>query len=92
MRSGFTARFFTTRAGSACGIVPDRTWRFDRESEGEYKRRQSQTLKGVDGFRLQPRRDGERDLSALKGRLVRPRFRLKNATLYAFQIKPWTGW
>lgn len=41
---------------------------------------------GVDGLRLEPRWTQHDDLSQLRGKMIRLRFRLKNADLYAFQI------
>ena len=39
-----------------------------------------------DNMRLKPAWKGQADLSALKGEAVRIRFRLRNASLYAFQV------
>jgi hypothetical protein len=47
-----------------------------------------QSFSDTDELRLQPDWYGEEDLKALKGRMIRLRFRLKNARLYAFQIRP----
>jgi len=41
----------------------------------------------VDKLRLKPAWKDDKDLSALKGKVVRIRFRLSNARLYAFQIQ-----
>ena len=41
----------------------------------------------VDDLRLRPAWQNGKDLSALKGKVVRIRFRLRNARLYAFQIQ-----
>ena len=41
----------------------------------------------VDNLRLKPAWKDNKDLSALKGKVVRIRFRLRNARLYAFQIQ-----
>ena len=43
--------------------------------------------RNVDGLRLQPRWRGDRNLESLVGKVVRLRFRLRNAKLYAFQIR-----
>lgn len=42
----------------------------------------------VDGLRLQARWQGVADLAGLKGKVVRLKFHLQNARLYAFQVKP----
>ncbi len=42
--------------------------------------------KGVDDLRFKPAWKNNKDLSALKGKVVQIRFRLRNARLYAFQI------
>jgi len=41
----------------------------------------------MDDLRLKPAWKNDKDLSALKGKVVRIRFRLRNARLYAFQIQ-----
>ncbi len=41
----------------------------------------------VDDLRLKPAWENDKDLSALKGKVVRIRFRLRNARLYAFQVQ-----
>ncbi|MBI2926032.1 MAG: hypothetical protein HYY24_10035 [Verrucomicrobia bacterium] len=46
------------------------------------------SLRAVDGLRLQPRWPAHADLSALQGRVVRLRFHLRAARLYAFQVRP----
>ena len=43
--------------------------------------------RNVDGLRLQPRWRGDRNLESLVGKVVRLRFCLRNAKLYAFQIR-----
>ena len=43
--------------------------------------------RNVDGLRLQPRWRGDRNLESLVGKIVRLRFRVRTAKLYAFQIK-----
>jgi hypothetical protein len=47
----------------------------------------SKPLKRVDGVAVRPEWHEQRDLSGLKGRAVRFQFHLKNARLYAFQIR-----
>ncbi|MBP87606.1 MAG: hypothetical protein CMJ64_12925 [Planctomycetaceae bacterium] len=51
-----------------------------------YSGKQSQTSKGVDDLRLSPRWQQHADLSALIGKTVRLRFRMRNADIYAFQV------
>ena len=41
----------------------------------------------VDDLRLKPAWKNNKDLSTLNGKVVRIRFRLRNARLYAFQIQ-----
>jgi len=48
---------------------------------------EAKLFKAVDDLRLQPRWKGQSDLAALKGKVVRLKFHLKNAKLYAFQLK-----
>ena len=50
--------------------------------------RECQGLAGGDELRYAPRWRDHADLTALKGQVVRLRFHLKNATLYAFQVRP----
>ena len=47
-----------------------------------------QSFSNVDELRLEPDWSGEGDLKALKGRMIRLQFRLTDARLYAFQIRP----
>ncbi len=47
----------------------------------------STVYKSVDELRLRPQWRGQDNLAALKGKVVRLRFHLKNARLYAFQVK-----
>lgn len=44
--------------------------------------------RGVDELWLRPRWQNHADLSSLKGKTVRLKFHLRNATLYAFQVGP----
>lgn len=44
-------------------------------------------FKGIDDLRFKPHWEEDRDLEQLKGKVVKLRFRMKNAKLYAFQIK-----
>ncbi len=46
----------------------------------------AKAYKGVDKLRLTPEWKAGRDLSALKGRVIRVKFHPRNARLYAFQI------
>ncbi len=52
-----------------------------------FTRMDAQVFRGVDELRLQPRWSGGADLAALKGKVVRLKFHLANARLYAFQVK-----
>ena len=52
---------------------------------------QAKTYKSVDELRFKPAWKDNEDLSALRGKVVRIRFRLRNARLYAFQIRRSTG-
>ena len=45
------------------------------------------TRRAVDELRLRPQWKNNRDLSAVKGRVIRIRFSLRNARLYAFQVR-----
>jgi len=47
---------------------------------------QAKVIEAIDGLRLRPRWAPARGLSALKGRVIRLRFHLTGAKLYAFQI------
>lgn len=49
---------------------------------------QAEVCRDVDELRLQPQWQGHPDLATLKGRVVRLKFRLQNAKLYAFQVRP----
>jgi hypothetical protein len=51
-------------------------------------RAECKPLGNADGFRLQLTWDKQSDLSALQGKLVRLKFSLRNAKLYAFQVCP----
>ncbi|MBI4605401.1 MAG: hypothetical protein HY721_25840 [Planctomycetes bacterium] len=50
-----------------------------------FARSDAEPLHGMDGLRLRPRWSGKESLDTLVGRLVRLRFHLENAKLYAFQ-------
>ncbi|MBI4659239.1 MAG: hypothetical protein HY735_10390 [Verrucomicrobia bacterium] len=54
----------------------------------DFARKDVVALRGVDGLRLQPRWQRHADLAALKGKVVRLKFHLQNARLYAFQVRP----
>ena len=56
------------------GAIPG----FSGESAMEYR--------AVDKLRFEPAWKDQKDLSALSGKVVRLRFRLRNARLYAFQV------
>ena len=47
----------------------------------------NQTKKGVNDLRFAPRWKNDKNLEQLKGKVVKLRFRMKNAKLYAFKIK-----
>jgi len=47
----------------------------------------SRASKGVDDLRFKPRWQDSQDLTGLKGQVVKLKFRMRNAKLYAFQIK-----
>jgi hypothetical protein len=47
----------------------------------------NQTSKGIDDLRFKPRWKDHQDLTGLKGQVVKLKFRMRNAKLYAFQIK-----
>jgi len=51
---------------------------------------EAEVFSGVDELRLQPQWKNK-DLSALKGKTIRLKFYLKNAKLYAFQIRSQSG-
>ncbi len=51
-----------------------------------FAKKDAQVFKGVDELRLQPRWNTHADLAALKDKVVRLKFHLANARLYAFQI------
>jgi hypothetical protein len=53
----------------------------------DYARTEAQAAKGVDDLRHRPRWKGRADLADLKGKTVRLKFYLRNAKLYAFQVK-----
>ncbi|MBI4659249.1 MAG: hypothetical protein HY735_10445 [Verrucomicrobia bacterium] len=53
----------------------------------DFARQDAVPLRGVDGLRLQPRWQRHADLAALKGKVVRLKFHLQNARLYAFQVR-----
>ena len=48
---------------------------------------QSRIYKGRDNLRFKPRWQNDKNLKELKGKVVKFRFRTKNAKLYAFQVK-----
>jgi hypothetical protein len=52
-----------------------------------FTQQEAKPFKAADGLRLQPRWETRADLATLKGQVVRLKFHLKNARLYAFQIK-----
>ncbi len=52
-----------------------------------FTEKDAQVFRGVDELRLQPRWNTHADLAALKGKVVRLKFHLANARLYAFQVK-----
>ncbi len=52
-----------------------------------FAKKDAQVFRGADELRLQPRWSGGADLAALKGKVVRLKFHLANARLYAFQVK-----
>ncbi|MHC4324977.1 MAG: glycoside hydrolase family protein [Planctomycetota bacterium] len=47
----------------------------------------SRASKGIDELRFKPRWQDSQDLTGLKGQVVKLKFRMRNAKLYAFQIK-----
>lgn len=57
------------------------------EGEAQYDWDNNRIYEAVDELRLRPRWRGDRNLEALQGRVVRLRFHLRNAKLYAFQVK-----
>ena len=59
----------------------------DSAKKQEFDWDNNRIYRNVDGLRLQPRWRGDRNLESLVGKVVRLRFRLHNAKLYAFQIK-----
>ena len=59
----------------------------DSAKKQEFDWDNNRIYRNVDGLRLQPRWRGGRNLESLVGKVVRLRFRLRNAKLYAFQIK-----
>ena len=59
----------------------------DSAKKQEFDWDNNRIFRNVDGLRLQPRWRGDRNLESLVGKVVRLRFRLRNANLYAFQIK-----
>ena len=59
----------------------------DSEKKLEFDWDNNRIYRNVDGLRLQPRWRGDRNLESLIGKVVRLRFHLRNAKLYAFQIK-----
>ena len=59
----------------------------DSAKKQEFDWDNNRIYRNVDGLRLQPRWRGDRNLESLVGKVVRLRFRLRNANLYAFQIK-----
>ena len=59
----------------------------DSEKKLEFDWDNNRIYRNVDGLRLSPRWRGDRNLESLVGKVVRLRFHLRNAKLYAFQIK-----
>jgi hypothetical protein len=57
------------------------------EGEAQYDWDNNRIYEAVDELRLRPRWRGDQNLEALQGRVVRLRFHLRNAKLYAFQVK-----
>ncbi len=53
-----------------------------------FSHNEAQVVKAVDELRLQPRWKGHADLAVLRGKVVRLKFHLRNAKLYAFHIRP----
>ena len=51
-----------------------------------YSGRDAPSFQNVDSLRFRPRWKGTADLSALQGKTIRLRFRLRRSRLYAFQI------
>ena len=56
-----------------------------------FSQSEARAFEGVDELRLQPKWRAHADLTALKGQIIRLRFHLTNARLYAFQVKPQVG-
>jgi hypothetical protein len=52
-----------------------------------FSRREARGHKAVDELRLRPRWEKQADLPDLKGKVVRLKFHLRDAKLYAFQVK-----
>ena len=52
-----------------------------------YTRSEAQVMEGVDELRLRPRWTSHTDLAELTGKGVRLKFHLRNARLYAFQVR-----
>ncbi len=52
-----------------------------------YGEKGNPVVKGVDDLRFTPRWRDDRSLAPLKGKVVKLRFKMKNAKLYAFKIK-----
>ena len=62
-----------------------------RKADASWSRcltREAAALADIDGLRLRPAWSGRGILAALVGRGVRLRFRLTDAKLYAFQVRP----
>ena len=59
----------------------------DSAKKQEFDWDNNRIYRNVDGLQLQPRWRGDRNLESLVGKVVRLRFRIRNAKLYAFQIK-----
>ena len=53
-----------------------------------FTRNEAKPVRGRDGLRLRPAWSAGKDLSSLGGQVVRLKFHLRNARLYAFQVKP----
>lgn len=53
----------------------------------EFSGNDAQTARNIDELRYQARWNGKRDLSALRGKTIQLRFTLRNASLFAFQVR-----
>ena len=59
----------------------------NRERKQEFDWGSNRIYECVDQLRFEPRWRGDRNLESLKGKVVKLRFHLRNAKLYAFQIQ-----